>query len=286
MNCSQSHCHSVLPIPAGQVHVSGAVDVASWWQRPPHEWQPGERLLACAAAAVAELRQAVHEELGYTTSAGIAHTKLMAKLCSGCVVPGMRARGDHQGGSSRGAADQSVALLCGNPARVYPTRSHLRPPPAACTSLRSRRCCRQRWCPSCWARCPCPSCEAWAASSESRYISRCLGEQRNNSKGLPSRTAAVVHQPVAIPHLQVCSELGIATVGELAAVPLPRLESCFGEKDAQWLYALARGVTGSWVDGQVRMALSGPASMCSSITCCFALLLQTTRCKSGRCPRA
>ena len=44
--------------------------------------------------------------------------------------------------------------------------------------------------------------------------------------------------------LQVCTELGIATVGELAAVPLPRLESAFGDKDAQWLYAVARGVTG------------------------------------------
>ena len=68
---------------ADQVHVSGADTAATWWQRPPHEWQPGDRLLACAAAAVAELRQAVREELGYTCSAGIAHTKLMAKLCSG-----------------------------------------------------------------------------------------------------------------------------------------------------------------------------------------------------------
>ncbi len=65
--------------------MSGAADAASWWQRPAQEWQPGERLLACAAAAAAELRQAVREELGYTCSAGVAHTKLMAKLCSGCV---------------------------------------------------------------------------------------------------------------------------------------------------------------------------------------------------------
>ena len=48
----------------------------------------------------------------------------------------------------------------------------------------------------------------------------------------------------APPGLQVKSELGIETVGELAAMPLPRLESAFGEKDAQWLHALALGVTG------------------------------------------
>lgn len=40
------------------------------------------------------------------------------------------------------------------------------------------------------------------------------------------------------------SELGIGTVGELVATPLPRLEAVFGEKDAQWLATLARGITG------------------------------------------
>jgi nucleotidyltransferase/DNA polymerase involved in DNA repair len=30
--------------------------------------------------------------------------------------------------------------------------------------------------------------------------------------------------------------------GELAAVPLPRLESACGEADAQWLHRLARGI--------------------------------------------
>lgn len=43
---------------------------------------------------------------------------------------------------------------------------------------------------------------------------------------------------------QVMSELGIGTVGELASTPLPRLEAVFGEKDAQLLAALARGITG------------------------------------------
>lgn len=41
------------------------------------------------------------------------------------------------------------------------------------------------------------------------------------------------------------AELGIKTVGELAATPLPRLEAAFGDKDAAWLAALARGVTGA-----------------------------------------
>lgn len=39
--------------------------------------------------------------------------------------------------------------------------------------------------------------------------------------------------------------LGIETVGQLAATPLPRLEAAFGEKEARWLYGLARGVTGA-----------------------------------------
>lgn len=69
----------------------------------------------------------------------------------------------------------------------------------------------------------------------------------------------------------MCSELGITTVGELAAVPLPRLESAFGEKDAQWLYAVARGVTGvqdlqeellDWTDHV------GPRAPASHAGCC------------------
>lgn len=62
-------------------------DIRQWWSRLPHEWGPGERLLAAGAAVVADLRQAVVTELGYTCSAGIAHTKLLAKLCSGLHKP-------------------------------------------------------------------------------------------------------------------------------------------------------------------------------------------------------
>lgn len=79
-------CPPPSPCGAEQVHVmqeAGFEGAAAWWQRPPEAWRPGERLLACAAAAVADLRAAVAAELGYTCSAGVAHTKLMAKLCSG-----------------------------------------------------------------------------------------------------------------------------------------------------------------------------------------------------------
>ena len=43
-----------------------------WWNRPAEDWGSGERLLACGAAAVADLRAAVFAELGYTCSAGEA----------------------------------------------------------------------------------------------------------------------------------------------------------------------------------------------------------------------
>ena len=65
--------------------------------------------------------------------------------------------------------------------------------------------------------------------------------------------AAAVPQllgPLPIPKLrqlggkfgeQLMSTLGISTVGELAAVPLPRLEAAVGEETAAWLSKLARG---------------------------------------------
>lgn len=58
-----------------------------WWQRPAKVWQTGELLLACGAAAVADLRAAVFTELGYSCSAGIAHNKILAKLASGMHKP-------------------------------------------------------------------------------------------------------------------------------------------------------------------------------------------------------
>jgi hypothetical protein len=44
------------------------------------------------------------------------------------------------------------------------------------------------------------------------------------------------------------SELGIETVGQLAATPQPRLEAAFGDKDAAWLASLARGISGRFAE--------------------------------------
>lgn len=53
--------------------------------------------------------------------------------------------------------------------------------------------------------------------------------------------------------------LHIETVGQLAATPLPRLEAAFGDKDAQWLFGLARGITGRvWVGGWVGVSRRVP----------------------------
>lgn len=58
-----------------------------WFLRSPHLWQDGERLLAAAACVIADARAAVEAELGYTCSAGIAHTKILAKLAAGIHKP-------------------------------------------------------------------------------------------------------------------------------------------------------------------------------------------------------
>lgn len=79
------------PLRIDQIHVYDTTgecnDVSSWWARPPPQWSPGERLLAAGASIVAELRARVEIELGYTCSAGIAHTRLLSKLCSGLNKP-------------------------------------------------------------------------------------------------------------------------------------------------------------------------------------------------------
>ena len=56
--------------------------VSHWWERPAELWQSGELLLACGAAAVADLRAAVAAELDYSCSAGIAHNKACLLLPS------------------------------------------------------------------------------------------------------------------------------------------------------------------------------------------------------------
>lgn len=92
--CRHNVCCSKLSQPSGTLHDShlwcacitlsictcydiqeGDNAVADWWKRSPEQWQAGELLLACGAAAVADLRAAVAAELGYSCSAGVAHNK-------------------------------------------------------------------------------------------------------------------------------------------------------------------------------------------------------------------
>lgn len=47
-----------------------------------------DQLLVCGAAAAQELRTEILKQLGYTCSAGVAHNKMLAKVCTmsaGCV---------------------------------------------------------------------------------------------------------------------------------------------------------------------------------------------------------
>lgn len=62
-------------------------DAAAWWQRPAEAWNPNELALAAGAAVVAAARARVEQKLGYTCSAGVAPTKILAKLCSGLHKP-------------------------------------------------------------------------------------------------------------------------------------------------------------------------------------------------------
>eukprot|EP00752_Nemacystus_decipiens_P013908 g12345.t1 len=58
-----------------------------WWGRPMGELTEDELLLGCGAAVVSTLRAAVRSELGYSCTAGVAHNKLLAKLCSNMHKP-------------------------------------------------------------------------------------------------------------------------------------------------------------------------------------------------------
>lgn len=60
--------------------------VAGWWKRPAEAWGPGQRLLACGAQVIAELRAAVREELGYSCSAGAPLSALARDLLWACCL--------------------------------------------------------------------------------------------------------------------------------------------------------------------------------------------------------
>lgn len=61
--------------------------VQAWWRRPVLEWDANDALLAAGALVVARARAAVKATLGYSCSAGIAHSKILAKLGSGLHKP-------------------------------------------------------------------------------------------------------------------------------------------------------------------------------------------------------
>lgn len=64
------------------------VDQCDWLYRHESEWggdDPShegykDRLLICGSILVSQLRQDVFDELGFTCSGGVAHTKLLAKV--------------------------------------------------------------------------------------------------------------------------------------------------------------------------------------------------------------
>ncbi|KAG8466934.1 hypothetical protein KFE25_008313 [Diacronema lutheri] len=147
----------------------GVGAVARWWRRPAGEWARAELLLACGARLVSQMRAAVATELGYSCSAGIAHSMTLAKLGSSMHKPSMQ------------------TLL-----------------PSAAMS----------------------------------HALRALPIER--IKGLGGDVLGC--------RLKV--ELGVSTVGDLAAIPLATLISRFGSKSTNraskgsgaWLYRIARGL--------------------------------------------
>jgi len=58
-----------------------------WFARPLPLWSVEDQLLLCGAVIINELRQDVFTVLGFTTSAGIAYNKMLAKLASGMHKP-------------------------------------------------------------------------------------------------------------------------------------------------------------------------------------------------------
>lgn len=160
-----------LPVRSYQVHLysttgEDVADTESWWSREAQEWGPGEQLIAAGAAIVAELRERVETMLGYTCSAGIAPTRLLAKLCSGLHKP----------------SQQTVVPASSVPALLSPL-------------------------------------------------------PLNKLRGLGGQFGR-----------QVATDLNLQTVGQLAAVPMNKLEQTFGEKDGRWLFSLARGIDDAEVE--------------------------------------
>ena len=60
---------------------------SAWLAREEELWSEEERHLVAGAALLSSARAAVRSELGYSTSAGVAPNKRLAKLCSGLKKP-------------------------------------------------------------------------------------------------------------------------------------------------------------------------------------------------------
>ena len=60
--------------------------------------------------------------------------------------------------------------------------------------------------------------------------------------------------------------MGLATAGQLAALPIPRLEARFSEADAQWLYKLARGCDTEEVGLSAADVASGTVAMLATLS--------------------
>lgn len=75
----------------GGEETTGASSTTAWLTRPPHVWElpenHSERLLVCGAFLVQQLRKDLFDQTGYTSSAGIAHTKILAKVASAMHKP-------------------------------------------------------------------------------------------------------------------------------------------------------------------------------------------------------
>ncbi|KAI8465336.1 MAG: hypothetical protein J3K34DRAFT_525446 [Monoraphidium minutum] len=164
-----------------------AAGAAGWWARRPGGWSSEERLLAAGGRVVAGLREAVERRLGFTCSAGIAHSKVLAKLASGLHKP--RQQTLVPSASVRGLLD-----------------------PLPIGKLRQL-----------------------GGKFGDALAQRLAGGAAGPDGGRPP-----------------------ATVGDLVAVPLPRLVGWVGEEAGAWLYRLARGVD----DGEVK-----PRTLPKSVSC-------------------
>ncbi len=193
-----------------------------WWRRPPAEWDEPDknaRLLATGAVVVSELRRDVEQILGFTCSAGIAHHKILCKLGSG-------------GSKLCSSRQLRIVLILAAERRCRNAQAE------AADGRACVLCCRT----------PCaaaPRTAPWSRRQAGRAGALCLRRSFVNT-GMCSLCLALRQSA------QVASSLAISTVGELAVVPLPRLEAKFPQSGLGLRLArLARGIDGEEVEGRM-----------------------------------